>query len=147
MLASALQRLQSGALASAACNDWRWDFGSTYKMASSGFGKCKEHCGRALDPVVRYKTNQGNPLAGLGQGIIAIDFQNEALNYCQAVVTTHLRLASRRVPTFGPQKQFYTWYKRPLHYRCIVEPECTRIPPKMQRLDECKLLKTGIQEG
>jgi hypothetical protein len=60
MLATALQRLQSGELAADDCNDWRWDFGSTHRMSSSGFRKCRDTCSRTLPAAVRREMNREN---------------------------------------------------------------------------------------
>jgi hypothetical protein len=65
MLATALQRLQCGELGNDRCNDWRWDFGSTYRMASSGFRSCREGCSRILPPVIRKRINQRGRWRGL----------------------------------------------------------------------------------
>lgn len=59
MLATALQRLQCGQLASQNCNDWRWDFGSSHKMVSSGSRRCRQGCSRILPAPVRRKINEG----------------------------------------------------------------------------------------
>ena len=60
MLATALQRLQSGELADDACNDWRWDFGSTHRMSSFGVRQCRDTCSRTLPAVVRREMNREN---------------------------------------------------------------------------------------
>lgn len=65
MLATALQRLQSGELANDECNDWRWDFDSTHRMASAGFRKCREACSRILPPSVRREINRKSRWANL----------------------------------------------------------------------------------
>jgi hypothetical protein len=52
------QRLQSEELANDECSDWRWDFASTHRMASSGFRKCREACSRTVPPAVRREINR-----------------------------------------------------------------------------------------
>ena len=68
MLATALQRLQRGELANDECNDWRWDFGSTHRMASSGFRKCRDTCSRTLPAAVRHEINRANRWRTLDPG-------------------------------------------------------------------------------
>jgi hypothetical protein len=58
MLATALQRLQLGELANQDRNDWRWDFDSTYRMASSSFRRCREGCSRTQPADIRRKINE-----------------------------------------------------------------------------------------
>lgn len=58
MLATALLRLQREELAVLDRNDWRWDFGSAYKMASSSFRKCREGCSRVVAAEVRQHINR-----------------------------------------------------------------------------------------
>jgi len=58
MLATALQRLQLGELANQDRNDWRWDFASAHKMASSSFRKCRDGCSRILPAEIRHKINR-----------------------------------------------------------------------------------------
>jgi hypothetical protein len=53
MLATLLQRLQSGCLTSLDCNDWRWDFNSHYRMASKGKRRCSESCTRVSSKSIR----------------------------------------------------------------------------------------------
>jgi molybdopterin/thiamine biosynthesis adenylyltransferase len=57
MLATALQRLQLGELANQDRNDWRWDFDSPYKIASSSFRRCREECSRIQPAYIRRKMN------------------------------------------------------------------------------------------
>ena len=57
MLATALLRLQRAELAVLGRNDWRWDFGSTYKMVSSSFRMCREGCSRVVEAEVRQQIN------------------------------------------------------------------------------------------
>jgi hypothetical protein len=53
MLAVGLQRLQQGDLAIQDRNDWRWDFGSMYRMVSSSFRRCHPGCARIVSSAVR----------------------------------------------------------------------------------------------
>ncbi len=57
MLATALQRLQSGELATDSRNDWRWDFHSPFRMATSGVRRCAEDCRRILPAQLRRRIN------------------------------------------------------------------------------------------
>jgi molybdopterin/thiamine biosynthesis adenylyltransferase len=68
MLATALQRLQYGELAEGARNDWRWDFDSLFRMATSGVRGCRESC-RLLYPArLRREINAGTRWAALELG-------------------------------------------------------------------------------
>ena len=67
MLATALERLQTGDLALDECNDWRWDFGSTYRMSSSGFRQCQTTCTRTLPLKVRRQLDKNSRWIALGQ--------------------------------------------------------------------------------
>lgn len=58
MLATALLRLQREELAVLNRNDWRWDFGSAYKMASSSFRNCRAGCSRIVAAEVRQQINR-----------------------------------------------------------------------------------------
>ena len=58
MLATALQRLQIGELANQDRNDWRWDFDSSHKLASSSLRQCREGCTRTLPREVRQNINR-----------------------------------------------------------------------------------------
>jgi len=60
MLATALERLQAGELAQEECNDWRWDFASGYRMASSGFRQCRTTCTRILPLEIRRQLDRGS---------------------------------------------------------------------------------------
>jgi len=53
MLATLLQRLQAGALASMNVNEWRWDFDSLYKLAGRAKHVCSEGCSRVSAPNIR----------------------------------------------------------------------------------------------
>lgn len=68
MLATALQQLQAGALAVHQCNDWRWDFGSLYRMATCGHRSCRSDCTRILSPEVRMQLNKQCRWRDLGNG-------------------------------------------------------------------------------
>lgn len=65
MLATALQRLQGGELVEEWRNDWRWDFESGYRMASSSSRRCRDDCKRILPAEVRHKINAGTRWEGL----------------------------------------------------------------------------------
>jgi len=67
MLATALQRLECGELAEQNRNDWRWDFGSTYKMAGSGFRQCRFDCKRVLALDIRRRLDSTNRWLELGK--------------------------------------------------------------------------------
>jgi hypothetical protein len=67
MLATALERLESGELAKQDCNDWRWDFGSTYKIASSGFRQCQAGCTRVLPLNIRQEIDKNSRWIALGK--------------------------------------------------------------------------------
>jgi hypothetical protein len=67
MLATALERLECGELAKENRNDWRWDFGSTYKMASSGFRQCQSGCARILALDVRRQIDASCRWLALGK--------------------------------------------------------------------------------
>ena len=67
MLATALERLQCGELVKENRNDWRWDFGSTYKMASSGFRQCRDDCTRILALEVRRRIDGRSRWVALGK--------------------------------------------------------------------------------
>jgi hypothetical protein len=69
MLATALQRLQLGEIAGQDRNDWRWDFGSSHKMASTSFHKCREGCSRVLPVEVRYQINRRGCWCGLDREV------------------------------------------------------------------------------
>ncbi|HET8710951.1 MAG TPA: hypothetical protein VFM32_06230, partial [Spongiibacteraceae bacterium] len=58
MLATALQKLQAGQLVSMPRNDWRWDFGSPHKLASSGMRQCKQACANRYDVRLRRSVNR-----------------------------------------------------------------------------------------
>jgi len=58
MLATLLQRLQSGELLDDDCNDWRWDFGSAHRMASAGKRFCGELCSRVSPEAIRQKLHK-----------------------------------------------------------------------------------------
>ncbi len=60
MLATSLQRLQGGELAGGSRNDWRWDFDSPFKMATSGVRRCSEGCRRVAPGHLRRHMNAGN---------------------------------------------------------------------------------------
>jgi ThiF family len=66
MLATALQQLECGELAKQDRNDWRWDFASTHKMASSGFRRCRTECTRVSPLSVRQKIDKTNRWLYLG---------------------------------------------------------------------------------
>ncbi|HYT76458.1 MAG TPA: ThiF family adenylyltransferase [Vicinamibacterales bacterium] len=57
MLATALQRLQAGELATDSRNDWRWDFHSPFRIATSGMRRCTENCRRILPSHLRRRIN------------------------------------------------------------------------------------------
>lgn len=57
MLATALQRLQAGELATDSRNDWRWDFDSPFRIATSGTRRCTENCRRILPSNLRRRIN------------------------------------------------------------------------------------------
>jgi len=59
MLATALQRLQHGELEVGARNDWRWDFDSPFRMASSGARLCRDDCRRVHAAHLRQQINEG----------------------------------------------------------------------------------------
>jgi len=59
MLATSLQRLQMGELAEGSRNDWRWDFHSPFRMATSGVRHCSEGCSRTLPAHLRRSMNAG----------------------------------------------------------------------------------------
>lgn len=65
MLATALQRLQPGELAVGARNDWRWDFDSPFRMASSGARRCRDDCRRVHPAHLRQRINEGTRWAAL----------------------------------------------------------------------------------
>lgn len=67
MLATALERLESGELAKQNRNDWRWDFGSTYKMVSSGFRQCQAGCTRVLPLNIRLQIDKTSRWIALGK--------------------------------------------------------------------------------
>jgi hypothetical protein len=60
MLATALERLQTGELVKEECNDWRWDFASCHRMVSSGFRRCHATCTRVLPVEVRRQIDRGS---------------------------------------------------------------------------------------
>lgn len=70
MLAAALQRLQRDDLATMDRNDWRWDFDSLHKMATSSFRRCREGCSRALPPRVRGQINRASRWRQLDKEIV-----------------------------------------------------------------------------
>jgi hypothetical protein len=51
MLATALQKLQRGELSTGDINEWRWDFGSAFKMARSGRRECLAGCDIRSTPI------------------------------------------------------------------------------------------------
>jgi hypothetical protein len=53
MLATLLQRLQTGQVLEDNCNDWRWDFDSTHKMATAGSRRCSDVCTRVSPGAIR----------------------------------------------------------------------------------------------
>jgi len=53
MLATLLQRLQAGTLASMNVNEWRWDFDSLYKFAGRAKHACSEACSRTSAASIR----------------------------------------------------------------------------------------------
>lgn len=53
MLATLLQRLQAGVLASMNVNEWRWDFDSLYKLAGRAKHACSEGCSRVSAASIR----------------------------------------------------------------------------------------------
>ncbi len=57
MLATSLHRLQAGELARGPRNDWRWDFNSPFKMATSGVRRCSEGCRRVAPGRLRRRMN------------------------------------------------------------------------------------------
>jgi hypothetical protein len=59
MLATALQKLQSGELHNFPENDWRWDFGSPHRMASSGKRSCNAECSIVPEASLRRALNKG----------------------------------------------------------------------------------------
>jgi hypothetical protein len=67
MLATALQRLECEEFARENRNDWRWDFGSTYKMATSGFRQCRSDCTRILAVELRRKMDGQSRWLALGK--------------------------------------------------------------------------------
>jgi hypothetical protein len=64
-LATALQRLESGELASDTRNDWRWDFASDYRMTSGRHRPCADGCPTALHPEIRARVVAGTRWAHL----------------------------------------------------------------------------------
>jgi hypothetical protein len=68
MLATALQRLQHGEIADGARNDWRWDFDSPYRMATSGVRRCAESCRHVHPAHLRRRINEGTRWAALDGG-------------------------------------------------------------------------------
>jgi ThiF family len=68
MLATVLARLSRGELSDVDRNDWRWDFGSPYRMASSSSRTCREDCRTVLPVKVRQKLNEGTRWAHLDGG-------------------------------------------------------------------------------
>lgn len=68
MLATSLERLQLGQLTSDSCNDWRWDFGSNYRMAAAGKRQCRSDCQRICPAEVRKRINAGTRWAHLDPG-------------------------------------------------------------------------------
>jgi hypothetical protein len=65
MLATALHRLQHGDLKDGAINNWRWDFESSHKMASSGIRRCLDDCHITPPAPLRHKLNNGTRWAHL----------------------------------------------------------------------------------
>jgi len=59
MLSTLLQRLHCGVLTSDDCNDWRWDFGSTYRMATRAQRACAHSCTRVGPSDVRAQLHLG----------------------------------------------------------------------------------------
>ena len=59
MLATLLQRLHAGEIIADECNDWRWDFGSDYKMATYGQRKCGHICTRVSPIEIRRQLHVG----------------------------------------------------------------------------------------
>ena len=57
MLVSALQRLQGGDFGQSRLNTWRWDFRSTYEVATSGQHLCQRGCSTLLPRDVRNQIN------------------------------------------------------------------------------------------
>lgn len=67
MLATLLQRLHRGELISDECNDWRWDFGSSYRMASFAQRACSYSCNRVSPSEVRSRLHLGGRWKSLEQ--------------------------------------------------------------------------------
>lgn len=65
MLATLLQRLHCGELTSDDCNDWRWDFGSSYRMARYAQRACSHSCVRVRPSNVRAQLHRGGRWKGL----------------------------------------------------------------------------------
>ena len=59
MLATLLQRVHAGEIIADECNDWRWDFGSDYKMATYGLRKCGHICTRVSPIEIRRRLHVG----------------------------------------------------------------------------------------
>src|SRR5205823_4133791 len=55
MLATAMQKLQSGELSNGRINNWRLDFDSEHRMAGGSIRKCQEDCSQTLSPALRRK--------------------------------------------------------------------------------------------
>jgi hypothetical protein len=69
MLATLLQRLHAGVILADAWNDWRWDFGSAYRLATRGVRPpCGAECPKTLPPDVRRKVNAATRWASLDSG-------------------------------------------------------------------------------
>jgi len=65
MLATLLQRLHCGELTSDGCNDWRWDFGSSYGMARYAQRSCSHSCLRVSPSDVRAQLHLNGRWKGL----------------------------------------------------------------------------------
>jgi len=53
MLYTALKQVETGELAARSRNDWRWDFDSPHRMASSGARRCHAECSTTMAPHLR----------------------------------------------------------------------------------------------